>query len=178
MVSLLRTGSILLALALVALAPTLGLSGCGFQLRGAYTLPFESLYLNVPETSLVGASLKRQLRASKSTRLADRADDAQATFLNTVELREPVILSFSGAGRVREKRLRYRYGYRVIDAKGRDLIAPGFVELFRDISYSDSEVLAKTQEENLLWQDMENDLVQQLLRRLSSAKLLPPPQAD
>ena len=102
--------------------------------------------------------------------LADSAKDAQATFLQTAEAKEPIILSLSGSGRVREKRLRYRYGYRVVDDKGRDLIAPGIIELNRDISYADSDVLAKTQEEDLLWRDMENDLVQQLMRRLSMTK--------
>ena len=84
------------------------IAGCGFQLRGSYTLPYESLYVAVPDTSLIGANLKRAIRAADSTRLADSAADAQATFLPTGELREPVILSFSGSGRVREKRLRYR----------------------------------------------------------------------
>ena len=44
------------------------------------------------------------------------------------------------------------------------------VELNRDLTYSDSDVLAKTQEEDLLWRDMENDLIQQLMRRLAAAK--------
>ena len=123
----------------------------------------------MPDVSVIGAGLKRQIRAS-GTRLADSAQDAQATFLQTAEAKEPIILSLSGAGRVREKRLRYRYGYRVVDDKGRDLIAPGVIELNRDISYADSDVLAKTQEEDLLWRDMENDLVQQLMRRLSMTK--------
>ena len=47
---------------------------------------------------------------------------------------------------------------------------PVSVELFRDITYADSDVLAKTQEEELLWQDMENDLVQQVMRRLSMTR--------
>ena len=145
------------------------LSACGFQLRGSYSLPYESIYVGVPDVSVVGAGLKRQIRAS-GTRLADSAQDAQATFLQTGEAKEPIILSLSGSGRVREKRLRYRYGYRVVDDKGRDLIAPGVIELNRDISYADSDVLAKTQEEDLLWRDMENDLVQQLMRRLSMTK--------
>ena len=145
------------------------LSACGFQLRGSYSLPYESIYVGVSDVSVVGAGLKRQIRAS-GTRLADSAQDAQATFLQTAEAKEPIILSLSGAGRVREKRLRYRYGYRVVDDKGRDLIAPGVIELNRDISYADSDVLAKTQEEDLLWRDMENDLVQQLMRRLSMTK--------
>ena len=155
-------GSIIAVLALL-------LSACGFQLRGSYSLPYESIYVGVPDVSVIGAGLKRQIRAS-GTRLADSAQDAQATFLQTAEAKEPIILSLSGAGRVREKRLRYRYGYRVVDDKGRDLIAPGVIELNRDISYADSDVLAKTQEEDLLWRDMESDLVQQLMRRLSMTK--------
>ena len=158
---------------LVALLSVL-LAACGFQLRGAYNLPYESLYLGVGDVSVIGAGLKRAIRASGSTRLADTPADAQATFLPTVETREPIILSLSSAGRVREKRLRYRYGYRVVDGKGRDLVLPSTVELNRDLTYADSDVLAKTQEEDLLWRDMETDLVQQLMRRLAATKPTPP----
>lgn len=139
------------------------IAGCGFQLRGSYLLPYESLYIGGSEYSLVIANLKRAIRATGATRLADSASDAQATFLPTSEAKEPIILSLSGSGRVREKRLRYRYGYRIVDAKGRDLVLPGVIELNRDLSYADSDVLAKTQEEDLLWRDMESDLVQQLM---------------
>ena len=152
---------------LVVLA--LALTACGFQLRGSYSLPYESIYIGVPDVSVIGAGLKRQIRAS-GTRLADSAKDAQATFLQTAEAREPVILALSGSGRVREKRFRYRYGYRVVDDKGRDLIAPGVIELTRDMTYDDSNVLSKELEEGILWRDMENDLVQQLMRRLSMTK--------
>ena len=148
-------------------------SGCGFQLRGAYQLPYESIYVGTGDTSVVGAGLKRNIRASGGV-LADSAKEAQATFVSTGEVREAIILSLSSAGRVREKRLRYRYGYRIIDNQGRDLVLPGAVELTRDLTYADSAVLAKTQEEDLLWRDMENDLVQQLMRRLATAKPTPP----
>lgn len=150
------------------------LAGCGFQLRGAYSLPYESIYLAVPDHSVVGAGLKRAIRGAASTRLADAREDAQATFLPTAEAREPVILSLSSAGRVREKRLRLRYAYRIVDAKNRDLVLPVTIEIFRDLTYADSDVLAKTQEEDLLWRDMEGDLVQQLMRRLAASKPRPP----
>jgi len=149
-------------------------AGCGFQLRGAYSLPYESIYVSGTDYSLIVAGLKRAIRASGSARLADTAQDAQATFLPTEELKETIILSYSSSGRAREKRLRYRYGYRVVDNKGRDLVLPGRVELYRDLTYADSDVLAKTQEEDLLWRDMETDLVQQLMRRLAAAKPTPP----
>ena len=168
--AVLRLAFLSVLLALVA--------GCGFQLRGAYALPYESIYVAVADTSLVGANLKRAIRASGSARLADTAADAQATFVPTLEAKEPIILSYSSSGRVREKRLRYLYGYRVVDNKGRDLVLPGRVELSRDLTYADSDVLAKTQEEDLLWRDMETDLVQQLMRRLAATKPTPPAAAE
>ena len=107
--SSLRSSFIALGLALIA--------GCGFQLRGAYSFPYESIYISGADYALVVASLKRAIRGSGSTRLADKPEDAQAIFLPTGEAKEPIILSLSGAGRVREKRLRYRYGYRIVDQK-------------------------------------------------------------
>ena len=166
-----------LRLTLFSLATAL-IAGCGFQLRGSYDLPYESLYLSLPDYSLVGAGLKRAIRSSGSTRLTDNALEAQAIFQPTGETRLPVILSLSSAGRVREKRLTYRFGYRVVDNKGRDLVLPVTVEITRDITYADSDVLAKTQEENLLWADMEKDLVQQLMRRLAAVKPVTPETLD
>ncbi len=153
------------------------IAGCGFQLRGAYTLPYESFYVATGEASVIGAGLKRYIRASGGV-LTDSAKEAQAVFYPEGEIRETVILSLSSSGNVREKRLRYRYGYRIVDNKGRDLVPPGAVELFRDMTYADSTVLAKTQEEDLLWRDMETDLVQQLLRRISTAKPVPPSELE
>jgi LPS-assembly lipoprotein len=151
---------------------SLTLPGCGFQLRGAYSLPYESIYV-ATGNNVIGTGLKRQIRASGKTRLAESQKDAEASFIPAGESRDAVIVSLSGSGRVRERRLRYRYAYRIVDADGRDLVPQSYVELFRDVSYADSDTLAKTQEEDLLWHDMENDLVQQLMRRLVTARPTP-----
>jgi LPS-assembly lipoprotein len=153
-------------------------SGCGFQLRGAYSLPYESLFVAASDNSVVGAGLKRLIRASGETRLAESAQDAEASFISTGEWRDSIIISLSGSGRVREKRLRFRYAYRIVDAKGRDIVPQSYIELSRDVSYADSATLAKTQEEDLLWRDMENDLVQQLMRRLVMARPKPPEETE
>ncbi|HPT50660.1 MAG TPA: LPS assembly lipoprotein LptE [Accumulibacter sp.] len=160
--------SLALALSVTAIA------ACGFQLRGAYTLPYESLYLEMPAFSVVGANLKRTIRASGSTRLALTASDADAVFRPGTEYRDRVILSVSGTGRISELRLRYLFNYQVTDKKGLNLIPPTSIEIIRDLTYDDSNILAKQQEEALLWQDMENDLVQQLMRRLAAVKPQPP----
>jgi len=157
----------------LALALTL-LAGCGFQLRGSYALPYDSLYLSMPEYSDLGAGLKRAIRASGSTRLTETAEGAQASFISAIDAREKVILSLSGTGRVRELRLRWRFSYRIVDDKGRDLVPAGEIELSRDMTYDDSNVLSKEQEEVLLWRDMQGDMVQQLMRRMAAVKPVAP----
>ena len=83
------------------------------------------------------------------------------------------ILSLSSAGRVTEFQLVRTFAFRVVDQEGRDLLAPGQIVIRRDISFSDATVLLKESEEVLLQRDMQNDLIQQLLRRLAAAKTPP-----
>ena len=71
---------------------------------------------------------------------------------------------------MREYQLVRTFGFRVSDANGRELIPPGEIVIRRDITFDDSQVLAKEAEEVLLMRDMEDDLVQQLLRRLAASK--------
>jgi LPS-assembly lipoprotein len=158
----------LLHLALVAAL----LAGCGFQLRGQAQLPFETLY--VPGGSPLVVELKRNVAAASKTRLVDSVGDAQAVLGFTEEVRDKVILSFNTAGRVSEYQLRYRVGFRVTDPKGGQVYLPtSEILLTRDVSYSDAQVLAKESEEGLLYQDMQSDMVQQILRRLVAAKPVP-----
>jgi LPS-assembly lipoprotein len=77
----------------------------------------------------------------------------------------------SAAGRVREFELVRTFSFRLADKSGADLIAPSRIVLRRELTFSDDQVLSKEAEELLLWKDMQNDLVQQLMRRLSAAKL-------
>ena len=89
-----------------------------------------------------------------------------------------MILSLSGTtGRVREVQLRYRISYRVTDRENRELLPTTEVQLKRDLSYNDTDVLGKEQEEQLLYRDMRNDAVQQVVRRLQVARLEPAPAA-
>ncbi len=62
------------------------------------------------------------------------------------------------------------YRFRVVNAKGQVLVPPNEISLSRDITFDDSNVLAKDLEEGLLWRDMNNDLVNQIMRRLSIVK--------
>ncbi len=144
-------------------------AGCGFHLRGAVQLPFPSLYVQVPNSSQVGHELKRALRAS-DVPLTDSPKEADATLAILSELRERHILSLGGQGRVREYQLRYRLAYQVTSPKG-VVTPPTEIALKRDISFNDTEALAKESEEAILYRDMQLDAVQQLLRRLQATKI-------
>jgi LPS-assembly lipoprotein len=71
---------------------------------------------------------------------------------------------------VREYQLRYRVAFRVHDGKGGDYVPQTTIQLTRDISFNDSEILAKEAEEGLLYRDMQTDMVQQIMRRLAAAQ--------
>jgi LPS-assembly lipoprotein len=149
------------------------LAGCGFQLRGSsgqYNMPFQSIWLSFPEASPLGTELKRNLRAGDSVRVVSDASQAQALFDVLSESRGKTILSLNSLGRVREYTLSYTLVFRVRDANNRELLAPTEITLRRNIAFDESQVLAKESEEQLLYRDMQTDLVQQILRRLVAIK--------
>lgn len=145
------------------------LAACGFQLRGTAQVPFNTLYIPNAKTG-IALELKRNIEAGTQAKVVDDPKAADAILELTGESREKVILSLTGAGRVREFRLNYRVSYRVHDGKGGEYVPPSVALLSRDVTYNDAEILAKEAEEQLLFRDMQSDLVQQVLRRLSSAE--------
>jgi len=83
------------------------------------------------------------------------------------------ILSLSGSGRVQEYQLLYRISLRAYDIKQNDWLSAEEISLSRILPYDDTQVLAKEQEEALLYKDMRSDAVAQTMRRLSRAKPQP-----
>ncbi|HOY01687.1 LPS assembly lipoprotein LptE [Zoogloea sp.] len=158
------------ALAVLGALPLLA-AGCGFQLRGARPLPFDTIYLGMYEYSELAAAIRRQIRAGSTTRVVARQEDAAVRLEVLADAKEKSILALNTQGRVREYQLRQRFSFRLVDKNGQEVIAPNEILLRRDLAFDDSQVLAKEQEEILLYRDMQTDLVQQLMRRLSSARM-------
>ncbi len=158
----------------LAILLALALSGCGFQLRGAAELPFETIF--VPgATAGVALDIKRNIQSGTRTRVVDDVKSAETVLQFLQETREKHILSLTSTGRVREFQLRYRVGFRLHDAKGGEFVPANTIELTRDVTYNDAQVLAKETEEHLLYRDMQFDMVQLVMRRLATAQR-PKPQ--
>ena len=148
----------------------LALAGCGFQLRGTAALPFDTIYMPPAAAPGVLLDLKRNIQGGTRTTVVSDPKQAEAIFEFMQELREKHILSLAATGRVREFQLRYRVAFRVHDGKGGEFVPPTPLVLTRDITFNDTDVLAKETEEQLLYRDMQFDMVQQIMRRLAAAQ--------
>ena len=151
----------------LATLPAALLAGCGFQLRRLEGIPFATLYLDAPPGNVV-AHIRNALKSNKNTRLVATAGEAEAVLQVGQEERSKVILSLSGAGRVTEYRLGLKLTYSVKGQDGRSLAAAETIELVRDFTYDDSQVLAKGAEEQLLYRDMEESAARRILRRMQA----------
>lgn len=158
---------------LLLLIVSLSLAACGFHLRGSdlkgVQFAFKSLYLKTPGETPFVADLRRTLTAHKLV-LTDSADTANLVLEVVSELPSKQILSLSGAGRVKEYQLFYRVSLRAYDSQQNDWLPTDEIALSRILPYDDAQVLAKEQEEALLYKDMRADAVAQTMRRLSRAK--------
>lgn len=157
--------------ALAALAAAGPLAGCGFQLRGPRPLAFSSIYIAVSVQSDLGAALRRRIRATSTTTTVEddpAKADVRLDILRNERHRD--ILTLTGAGKVREYELTYVIAFRLVDRSGAERIAPTIITAKREYNFDDSQILAKEQEEALLYNDMQGDLVEQLMRRLAAVK--------
>ena len=145
------------------------LAGCGFKLRGPQRLEFATLHVNVSELTPLGANLRRLIATTGSTTVTEDAAQADARLQVLGNERGREILSLTGAGKVREYQLTQTLRFQLLDKAGKALIAPTSISAAREFTFDDSQVLGKEQEETLLYKDMQNDLLQQLMRRLAAA---------
>jgi LPS-assembly lipoprotein len=148
----------------------LALAGCGFQLRGAANLPYETLYVAAAPTSTFATQLRRAVTSNSQTKIVTDPKSANATLHVLEESREKSILSLSAGGRVREFQLIYRVSYRVADKDNKELRGPTQIRLHRDFSFNDTDTLSKESEEALLYRDMQTDAVNQMLRQLQATR--------
>jgi LPS-assembly lipoprotein len=144
------------------------LGGCGFQLRQAPSLSFKSIFIGFSEGSAIGNDLRRQLASVPGLEVVRDVRQAEVVLEPLQELRERIVVALGPAGQVREFQLRSRLRFRLRTPQGRELIPESEILLTRDVSFNEAAVLARETEQELLFRDMQNDIVQQLMRRLAA----------
>jgi LPS-assembly lipoprotein len=159
---------------LAVAAGSIALAACGFQLRQAPHFAFSSIYVGASPNSALANEFKRSIASGGNVSLIDASgiDSAQVVLDVLTDQREKVVVGLNASGQVREFQLRTRLKFKLRTPQGKELIPETELLQQRDISFNESAVLAKEAEENLLYRDMQADIVQQLMRRLAAVKTL------
>ena len=150
-----------------------GLSACGFQLRNAGDYPFKTLFANFATTSPLGVELRRNLLGTgRLDLLTDPQQMPKADAILDIlgETRQQVPVSVSATGQVRELQLRLQVQFRLRTPQGVELIESVALTQQRDLSFTETAALSKEIEQGILYRDMQTDIVQQIMRRLSAVK--------
>jgi LPS-assembly lipoprotein len=162
------------ALRTLALATLAGLSACGFRLRGATSLDFDSIFIEGAAGSSLVQDLKRQVSSlsvnGPATRVLPSIEGAKVVLKLIRELREKEITGITASGKQRDYQLRLRVIYQAFNANLEPITSETELVLRRDISTLDSQLSSKQEEDVLLYREMQNDMVQQLISRISAFK--------
>ena len=148
----------------------LGLAACGFHLRGEATYSFTSIFVNSPASPPFGVELRRALANAGSAKLLESPAEAEVILDIPSVQDDKEVLSLSSGGSVREFQLIKRVQFRLHDKEGGEWMPMGEIVIRRSYTFNETQVLARDLEEQRLQRDMQTDAVQQIIRRLQSAK--------
>lgn len=163
-----RSRRILLACA----GATALLAGCGFRLRQAPQFAFRTIYLSGAPGSALVQEIRRGIAAGNDITIVPDPNAAQVILDVLLDRREKIVVGLNASGQVREFQLRSRFQFRVRTPQGKELLPATELVQKRDISFTETTALAEEQGELLLYRDMQQDIVQQLLRRLAAIKTI------
>jgi LPS-assembly lipoprotein len=157
-----------------ALAPALAVGwlvcACGFHPRGDVTYAFPTIFVTSAATQPLVSELKRTLDGLSGARVVDNAKDAAVTLDIANVVDDKGVLSLSSGGRVSEYALTKRVSFNLRDKEGHDWMPAGEIVIRRSFTFNESEVLAREHEETRVLREMQTDAVQQIVRRLQSAR--------
>ena len=145
------------------------LAGCGFHLQGHTPLPavVRHPYVEAPDRQSDFVQYLRHALLSNGAQLTPQKDQASAVvsiLRDTVTRR---VTSVSATNQPNQYEVTYTVGF-AVSAAGKELLPPQEVTATRAYSFSESLLLAKNHEEDILRQDMARDLADIVMRRLAS----------
>ena len=148
------------------------LSGCGFHLRGEASLPesLKTMYLQGVNTQQgFGLELKRTLMRNGVTVLPDYQKGAAVLTILKQRINRRV-LSVGSNAKVSEYELDGEVQYQVNDGAGKVVSQPQTLEAQRNYEFDQNQVLAMDEQESMLRHEIYQQIVQNILRRLSALK--------
>ncbi|TKR32797.1 hypothetical protein FCE95_00220 [Luteimonas gilva] len=155
------------------------LSGCGFHLRNAVTLPADLGPVRVVSSdpySPLNESLAQALARIGATPATESATEA-ATLEIISEKWGSRPISIDELGRAQEFSLRYAVVFGLRAADGRDVVPQQTIELSRDYVSSPVNPTGAEGEQELLAKEMRREMVASILRRIDATERATDPPA-
>ena len=156
---------------LLFLVIAIALSSCGFKLKGSYEIPYQTIYLQAAGESRVGRIIKRQIQRKSNIEIVQTLSAAEATINILEEVSTRAVAVLSNVGSVDEYELIYTVRYRVGPGQNSSNMTEGQIVLRRKITHSDLDIAAKSNEEDVLINDMASEAATGILVRLSRTKI-------
>lgn len=153
-------------LLLLTLSATL-LSGCGFALRGNVNLPASINRVTVAGEDLVMIDMLEDALETNGARIAPAGDDQAAVLELTESEFTRDVRTTDANGLATSYTLRYRVGYDMRTAAGDELQINQRLVQRRVFDYDPLQQLQSEEEEEFLREEMQEEIVLQILRRLS-----------
>ena len=157
---------------IVILLMSLLISSCGFQLRGygeSATLPefLQTLELNSPDPGNgVTRQLRNQLRSSDVTIIEESQDDIYQLTIGQERTQERVI-SLNSSARAGEYALSLSVTVQ-LQLGATTQLGPETISIERMYLADPNNAVAKTEEAELIMEEMQRDLASQIINRLQS----------
>jgi len=158
-------------LKLLFLVIAITLSSCGFKLKGGYEIPYQTIYLQAAGESRVGRIIKKKIQRKSNIEIVQTSSEAEATISILEEASTQAVAVLSDVGSVDEYELIYTVRYRIGPGQNSSSMQEGQIVLRRKITHSDLDIAAKSNEEDVLIDDMALEAATGILVRLSRTKI-------
>jgi LPS-assembly lipoprotein len=148
----------------------LPLAACGFHLRREAQLPasMQRLHIDIADTSSALAKGLAKALPRSGVQVVDAAGADVAVMKISANTLSTDVLSVGGNARATEYALRYHVEFAVDDAAGTAILPKQTIELSRDFTFDASQALGVAAETDLLAKELQQDMVQAILRRLAA----------
>ncbi|MGQ7845634.1 LPS-assembly lipoprotein LptE [Granulosicoccus sp. 3-233] len=152
------------------------LASCGFHPRGSVTrlTDLGSIYVDASRNMSISEAVEEAL-TDAAFELASNRDDANILLRLTDEEQSERVVSVKSTGRVSE--LELSHAVNMLIAESIDGRAPAYqpgqtfnrVEVTREYTYDETNVLGKENEARILRSEMEEELVRQIVLRITAS---------
>lgn len=156
-------------LAILSLAT---LNACGWRVRGKIDLPYKTMFLSGTMTPEFRNELEMYLRINDMV-LVSRVQDAEVVLEIVTEQHAKQVLAYNGLGQITAYRIISRIAFRLFYPNGIEIIPESDIYLTRDVEYNPSNIQSFDALVNEFIKTLRTDIVNQLMRRLTSVKKLP-----